>query len=1040
MASKNIKGIIVEIGGNTEPLGKALKKADEQAKKTQSELKEINKALKNAPESAVLWAQKQELLTQAVKDSKEKLKALKDAQEEIDRKYKNNEIGAEAYRNFQREVEWAELDVKKFEDQLADLERTADNTSDEVEDLGKSAEDAGEKAEDSGDGFTILKGAVSDLAADGIRAAIDGFKELATEGDSALNSLQTKTGATAEQMADYQDVINNLYANNYGEDKNDIANSIAEIKQQLGDITPDNLENVTEKALLLRDTFNFDVNESIRAAKMLMQQFEISADEAYTLIAQGAQNGLNKNGDLLDTINEYGVHYKQLGYNAEEFFNSLENGSDAGTFSVDKLGDAMKEFGIRAKDTAASTTEGFELIGLDADIMREKFAAGGESAREATQQVLNELFSMDDQVKQNQAGVDLFGTMWEDLGIEGVKALMNVTGEADRTSSTLQDIADVKYNDIGSQIEQLGRTVKTDLLVPLSKELLPIAKKGTNWLVKNIPKITKEGKNLVSEIDKVGTAIKSVGTVINKVGTGDVAGATKALFELWGATRDTTDEMQELIDAEQKYQDTIKKGIDETNKLKDSTREAAEQENEHWDSVNSLWQELQKLADSSGKVKEADQIRAQYIIGELSEATGQEISMINGQIQKYDELKQSIEKVIATKRAEALLSKFDSEQADLLISKSETENEYASVSAKAAQEQSKINAFESFYKNKGLSFDYNGYTDYNKMYDDLRAAARDSDKFSKDDLEFFNQYAAEYTASKTMLDQYNSELDLLQEKYNTAVDDIQRYEDAERAYAEGRIEDVQDILLEEKDTNRRILKDSEKTNSERERAFKESIKSQSSTLEMAVKSGKEVAVKSALDGFTQITEDGKKYGAATARGYGDEFRTACSAALAKGYDLTDMYNYFKKQGLDVGEIFGEEVLKGIKNQIQNQNAYERGMKVVTLNPVNSPGDVKYVEEKKKNGTKMFATGGFLARGEAVVAEAGPELLEIMNGGVKVTPLTSTARNTSVGASGQKNYYNYYTINVEKISNDTDISKLSHKLAAEQRRIEAGKGG
>ena len=77
----------------------------------------------------------------------------------------------------------------------------------------------------------------------------------------------------------------------------------------------------------------------------------------------------------------------------------------------------MKEFGIRAKDTANSTTEGFELIGLDADKMRDKFSKGGQTARKATEETLKALFNLDDQVKQNQAGVDLFGTMWEDLGI-----------------------------------------------------------------------------------------------------------------------------------------------------------------------------------------------------------------------------------------------------------------------------------------------------------------------------------------------------------------------------------------------------------------------------------------------------------------------------------------------------------------------------------------------------------------------------------------------------------------------------------------------
>lgn len=70
--------------------------------------------------------------------------------------------------------------------------------------------------------------------------------------------------------------------------------------------------------------------------------------------------------------------------------------------------------------------------------MQARFAKGGDSAKSATSEVLKALFEMDDKVKQNQAGVDLFGTMWEDLGIDGVKALMKVNGFADKTKNTMK--------------------------------------------------------------------------------------------------------------------------------------------------------------------------------------------------------------------------------------------------------------------------------------------------------------------------------------------------------------------------------------------------------------------------------------------------------------------------------------------------------------------------------------------------------------------------------------------------------------------------
>lgn len=87
---------------------------------------------------------------------------------------------------------------------------------------------------------------------------------------------------------------------------------------------------------------------------------------------------------------------------------------------------------------------------------------------------------MDDKVKQNQAGVDLFGTMWEDLGIDGVKALMKVNGSADKTKNAMKKIKDIKYDDVEADWESLGRTVQTDVINPIGKSLFPEVKNFVN--------------------------------------------------------------------------------------------------------------------------------------------------------------------------------------------------------------------------------------------------------------------------------------------------------------------------------------------------------------------------------------------------------------------------------------------------------------------------------------------------------------------------------------------------------------------------------
>lgn len=494
-SNKKIKGLTVQIGADTSNFNKAMEESNKKSRSLKSELSEVERLLKLDPTNVELVAQKQKILTEQVEESSKRLDILKQAQDEVNQKFKSGEIGEETYRNFQREVIKAENDLQKQKEALDKVKKSADNTDTALSDASKEAENLGKKdmsetkkelddvKQSASDLKDVFKDTIAEASAIGGTLVAGAATAIGSANDNvkATNNLQALTGLSSDEVKEYKELIESVYKNNFGEDQENVAEVIALIKQNLNDLDDTKLQDVVENLFTLEDTFGFDYTETLRAAKMLTDQFGISADEAFNLIVQGAQNGLNKNGDLLDSINEYSVHYKQQGYSAEEFFNSLANGTAAGTFSVDKLGDAMKEFGIRSKDTATTTQEGFKLIGLDADTMRSKFAAGGESARQATDETLNALFGLDDQVKQNQAGVDLFGTMWEDLGIDGVKALMNVKGSADKTKTSMQDIKDIKYSDIESDWESLGRTIKTDIISPIGKDLYPIAKKAISW-------------------------------------------------------------------------------------------------------------------------------------------------------------------------------------------------------------------------------------------------------------------------------------------------------------------------------------------------------------------------------------------------------------------------------------------------------------------------------------------------------------------------------------------------------------------------------
>lgn len=409
-----------------------------------------------------------------------------------------------------------QAELKETEDKLESAGNEFGNFGDAVEDAGRSMDDTGTKAVSLGD---IIKGnIVASAIVGGVKLLADAFKELATnifslanDTQTAFNTLSTQTGATAEELEEMQSIMDEIYNNNFGEDMDDIARAMATVKQQTG-ATGKELQNLTEEALLMRDTFDMDVNESVRTANMLMKTFGLTGEQAYSMIAQGAQKGLDKNGDLLDTINEYSVHFDQLGLSAEDMFNMLVNGAESGTFSVDKLGDAVKEFGIRVKDGTAS--DAFKELGLNVDETTAAFGEGGEAAKAAMQKVTSALFAVEDPIKQNQLGVAMFGTMWEDLGADGVKALTDLSGEVNSTTEALDKINQQKYNDLESTLEGLKRSVQTKLKEPFSQaaegiqtNLADLANEISNGGMGDaIDRIAEGFGNLVTKATEVVTA------------------------------------------------------------------------------------------------------------------------------------------------------------------------------------------------------------------------------------------------------------------------------------------------------------------------------------------------------------------------------------------------------------------------------------------------------------------------------------------------------------------------------------------------------
>ena len=951
MAS-TIKGITVKIAGDTMDLQKSLKAVQSSSSSLQRELTAINKQLKFDPENTVLLAQKQEVLKEQIENSKSALKKLLDVQDQVEEQAKNGEISTEQYRAYQREVEKAKSKLETFTKQLAETEEKANaiNLESARSEMSKTETSVGKV----GDSFKNLenKSNITDLSkvkkemddvkssADNLKSAVgDALKEatatataiggavtgaiVSANGEQkALNSLQAQAGLTAEEMAKYKNVLEDVYTGNFGESQEEVANVLALIKQTTNETNPSKLKDMTENLFTLRDTYDYDFVETLRAVNMLMKQFGITGEEAFNLIAQGSQNGLNKNGDLLDTINEYSVHYKQLGYDANEFFNSLENGSKAGTFSIDKLGDAMKEFGIRSKDTTSSTQEGFTLLGYGAkasaeDIQKAKdeiakleknlyyakeeqkgfnnstseltkqknadkieqysealktakenlanlesagkgakgsiedlqarFAKGGDSAKSATSEVLKTLFAMDDKVKQNQAGVDLFGTMWEDLGIDGVKALMKVNGSADKTQNTMKKIKDIKYDDVEADWASLGRTVQTDVINPIGKSLFPEVKKlckfaeshtddiiptlkivgslvGGIWVGKKTTAVVSGVQSLIGAYKSLRTATETakiaqeglnLAQKSNAIGiiVGLAATLVGSLWSIASANDEAKESQDKLNEAHEQAQEEIKELKDANDEYVQSKKDAASEVDSEFQYYDNLWDELQGIVDQNGKVKKGYEDRAKFITNELSRVTGNEITWNGNVIQSYKDLKSSMDDALESKKALALLSatedSYQTAVSGLAGAKTDAINAYAKKKKaqeerdSAAETAQKYNT-EGLDRNKkiikiaGWAFE-NGkisQTDYQKYLKDAQNK-QNTAKNERALSSFGAAYGAESQKAKDNLKEKEKTLKEVESKYNEYQrklvnynTTIQNVENLTAANAKGNTEEI----------------------------------------------------------------------------------------------------------------------------------------------------------------------------------------------------------------------------------------------------------
>ena len=326
----------------------------------------------------------------------------------------------------------------------------------------------------------------------------------------------------------YGKTMQEIYKEGYGDSIQDIADAMAMVKQYTNETNPEKIRELAEGAMALQDVFDMDLSESIRGADALMDNMGLSASEAFDYIAKGAQNGLDKSGELTDNLAEYSSLWAQAEFSAEEMFTILQNGLDSGAYNLDKVNDYVKEFGVSMSD--GRIEENLKSFSKETQNLFYAWQDGKVAMKDVFQSVITDLASMENQQEALTIASNTWSALGEDNAMKVITSLNKVNGAYKNVKGSMESIKSIKYDSVTNQWKELGRTFQTDVMTPVLKKFLPAAQKGMTVLPTILKRsyrwqrqqelqwerffVAKKAKTLIKDIKDVGSGI---GSLIEKV-------------------------------------------------------------------------------------------------------------------------------------------------------------------------------------------------------------------------------------------------------------------------------------------------------------------------------------------------------------------------------------------------------------------------------------------------------------------------------------------------------------------------------------------
>ncbi|CFQ34989.1 phage protein [Streptococcus pneumoniae] len=436
----NIKGIKIEIDGDTQPLQKALKAINKESVNTTNELKQIDKALKFDTGNVILLTQKQGVLQKQIGITRDKLETLRQAQSKVDEEFKKGNIGSEQYRAFQREVEVTQNVLKGYEGKLASVTQALEGNGDaaknnqaQLKELQNEQKLLASESEKVVSSFKLQESQMGANASEADKLAL-AEKKIGAQSEIVtrqIENLEKQLSLTKEQYGE-----NSAEANKMEAELNQAKTAYANLNQELGKLGSTAKSNQTQLKELQNEQSQLASEMSKVTSSFKLQESALGSNASEAERNALAQKKIGAQSEIVskqisNLEQQLEITKKEFGENSTQA-NKMESELNQAKTAFNHLNDEMKG----TKSAADSTQESLSEISrnLRAELLQqfsEKLSAISEKLVEVGKEAL-------EAAAQMQASNAQFTTVFGDMETQAREALNAIGQEMDIVPERLQ--------------------------------------------------------------------------------------------------------------------------------------------------------------------------------------------------------------------------------------------------------------------------------------------------------------------------------------------------------------------------------------------------------------------------------------------------------------------------------------------------------------------------------------------------------------------------------------------------------------------------